>query len=370
VLALLGLGGPDPRASLTLAGVEARGLARAVDLVQARGAAARLCVLREGQVVLDRGFGCPPDALFWIFSASKPLVALLVHLLAQRGELTLDDRVAEHWPRFGQHGKESVTIRQVLQHRSGLPVAGGAARDALAMTDWDRAVRQIEQARLSWPPGQVPAYHFISYGFILGELVRQVSGVGVRDFLITEFLGPLGLRDIHLGLPDGLWPRHVPIRGRGPAARLTRVFVNRRATRQAVIPAAGISATARDLARFYEMLLRGGELDGTRVLEAATIEQARRPSSDGELDRFLGLPIRWSQGFQLAGPANGRLPGGPMGRLSSPQTFGHNGSNCCIAWADPGRQLVFVYLTDRLTAGHEGARHQGEVADAIIAACT
>jgi len=327
-------------------------------------------VVREGQVVLDCGFGCKPDSLFWIFSASKPFVALLVHLLAQRGELSLDDRVAEYWPRFGQHGKESVTIRQVLQHRSGLPVARGAARDALAMTDWDRAVRQIEQARLSWPPGQVPAYHFISYGFILGELVRQVSGVGVRDFLITEFLGPLGLRDIHLGLRDGLWPRHVQIRGRGPAARLTQVFVNRRTTRQAVIPAAGISATARDLARFYEMLLRGGELDGTRVLEAATIEQARQPSGDGELDRFLGLPIRWSQGFQLGGPAKGRLPGGPMGRLSSPQAFGHNGSNCCIAWADPGRQLVFVYLTDRLTAGHEGARHQGEVADAIIAACT
>jgi CubicO group peptidase (beta-lactamase class C family) len=85
----------------------------------------------------------------------------------------------------------------------------------------------------------------------------------------------------------------------------------------------------------------------------------------------IGLPIRWSQGFQLGGgPANGRLPVGPMGRLSSPQTLGHNGSNCCIAWADPGRQLVFVYLTDRLTVGHEGARHQGEVADAIVAACT
>ena len=83
---------------------------------------------------------------------------------------------------------------------------------------------------------------------------------------------------------------------------------------------------------------------------------------------FLGPPIRWSQGFQLGGPAKGRLPAGPMGRLSSPETFGHNGSTCCIAWAHPGRQLAFVYLTDRLTVGHD--RHQGEVADAIIAACT
>jgi CubicO group peptidase (beta-lactamase class C family) len=362
--------GPGTGASLTHAGIETRGLAQALDLVQARGGAAQLCVVREGQVVLNRAVGCPADALFWIFSASKPFVALLVHLLAQRGELSLDDRVAEHWPRFGQHGKESVTIRQALQHRAGLPVARSATRDALAMPHWDKAVRNVEQAHLSWPPGEVPAYHYISYGFILGELIHQVTGVGVRDFLSAEFLGPLGLRDTHLGLPGSLWSRHVPLRGRGPAARVTQVFVNRRTTRQAVIPAAGVSTTARDIARFYEALLRGGELDGVRVLEAATIEEARRPSSHGELDRFLGLPIRWSQGFQLGGPAKGRTPTDPMGRLSSPQTFGHNGSNCCIAWADPERDLVFVYLTDLLTTGHEGARNLGAVADAIIAACT
>jgi CubicO group peptidase (beta-lactamase class C family) len=201
------------------------------------------------------------------------------------------------------------------------------------MTDWDRSVRHIEQARPSWPPGQVPAYHYISYGFILGELVRRVSGAAVPDLLAAEFLGPLGLRDIHLGLPADLWPRRVPIRGRGLAGRVSQAYVNRRDVRQAVIPAAGISATARDLAR------------------------------------FLKLPMRWSQGFQLGGgpgPAAAR----PMGQLAGPQTFGHNGSNCCLAWADPARQLVFVYLTDLLTAGSEGACHQGQVSDAVIAACS
>jgi CubicO group peptidase (beta-lactamase class C family) len=352
------------------AGVEERGLDRALDLVRARNATAQLCVLRDGNVVLDRAFGCGPEDLFWIFSASKPFVALLVHLLAERDALSLDDPVARYWPEFGQRGKEAITVRQVLQHRSGLPVARSQALDALAMPDWDRSVRHIERASPSWPPGQVPAYHYISYGFILGELVRRVSGVGVADFLAAEFLGPLGLADIHLGLPGDLWSRHVPIRGRGLAGQVSQVFVNRRVTRQAVIPAAGISATARDLARFYQALLRGGELDGVRVLQAATIEQARQPSSDGERDRFLNLAIRWSQGFQLGGPSQEPAAHRPMGQLSSPQTFGHNGSNCCIAWADPARQLVFVYLTDRLTASHEGARHQASVADAIIAACS
>jgi CubicO group peptidase (beta-lactamase class C family) len=346
--------------------VAAEGLDRALGLIRARRAAAQLCVMRDGQVVLDRAVGCRPDSLFWTFSASKPFVALLVHLLAQRGQLSLDDRVAAYWPRFGRCGKEAITVRQVLQHRSGLAVARSAALDALAMTDWDRSVRHIEQARPSWPPGQVPAYHYISYGFILGELIRRVTGVGVPDFLTAEFLGPLGLRDTHLGLPGRLWSRHVPVRGRGLAGRVSQVYVNRRDVRQAVIPAAGI--TARDLARFYQALLCGGELDGVRILESATIEQARQPSSRGELDRFLRLPMWWSQGFQLSGP--GPATARPMGQLAGLQTFGHNGSNCCLAWADPGRRLVFVYLTDLLTAGSEGARHQSRVSDAVIAACS
>ncbi len=229
------------------AGVASRGVDQALDLVRKRGATAQLCVLRDGKVVLDRAVGCGHGALFWIFSASKPFVALLVHLLAQRGELVLDDRVARYWPGFGQRGKELITIRQVLQHRSGLAVACSAALDALA---------------------------------------------------------------------------------------------------------------------------RGGELGGARVLDAATIEQARQPSSDGETDRFLGLPIRWSQGFQLGGPVPDPGAPRPMGRLSSPQAFGHNGSNCCIAWADPAHRLVFVYLIDRLETGPEGARHLGSVSDAITAACS
>jgi CubicO group peptidase (beta-lactamase class C family) len=351
-------------------GIARHGVDRALDLVRERGAAAQLCVLADGEVVLDCAVGCGQDALFWIFSASKPFVALLVHLLAQRGELSLDDRVASFWPEFGQRGKEPITIRQVLQHRSGLPVARSAARDALVMTDWGRSVRHIEQAHPRSRPGEAPAYHYLTYGFILGELVRRVSGVSVPEFLAAEFLDPLRLRDVHLGLPRDLCGRAVPVRGGGPAGLLTQAVVNRRATREAVIPAAGISATARDLARFYLALLRGGELGGTRVLDAATVEQARRPSSDGERDSFLRLPIRWSQGFQLGGPAPGPGVDRPMGRLSSPQAFGHNGSNCCIAWADPVHRLVFVYLTGRLAIGHEGARHLGSVSDAVIAACS
>jgi len=347
---------------------------RATDLIRDRGCPAQICVLRRGQIVLDQAFGCTPDALFFLFSASKPLVALAVHMLAERGALSLDDPVARHWPAFGERGKEGITIRQVLQHRSGLPVARSMARDALAMTDWDASARAIEHAAPRHAPGQVPAYHVLSYGFILGELVRRVTGDGVGSVIDAELLGPLGLRDTFLGLPDDHWRRHVPVRGRGAAEFATQLMINRRATRQAVIPAASVSATARDLARLYQALLNGGELDGARVLRAETIRRATTPSSDGETDRYLKLPVRWSQGFQLGGErdASARLGGGPgpMGALASRTAFGHNGSYVCIGWADPARQVAVGYVTGLLVSRAAGARHMAAVSDAILAACT
>jgi CubicO group peptidase (beta-lactamase class C family) len=346
------------------------GLARVLSLIRARGASAQICVLHDGNVVLDEAIGCRPDDLFWLFSTSKPFIALLVHLLAERGALSLDDRVAQHWPRFGQRGKEQITVRQVLAHRSGLAVARSRTLDALVMADWELSVRHIERASPAWPPGQVPAYHYITYGFILGELVRRVTGTALPDLLAASFLRPLGLHDVYLGLPGSQQPRRVMVRGRGPAGIVSAAFVNRRAVREAVIPAAGVSATARDVARFYQALLRGGELDGRRVLRPETIAQARRVSSDGETDRFLRIPMRWSYGFQLGGAVPGAAPASrPMGSLSGPQTFGHNGSNCCLAWADPERRLAVAYLTGALSGSPGAARHQAAVSDAIIEAC-
>jgi len=364
-------------------------------LIRERGSPAQLCVLHRGCVVLDETFGCRPDSLFFLFSAGKPLVALLVHLLAQRGELDLDDSVAARWPAFGERGKQDITIRQVLQHRSGVPVARSFARDALAMTDWTASVRALERATPRYPPGQVPAYHILSYGFILGELVQRVSGVPVREIMAAELLTPLGLRDTHLGLPSELWARHIPVSG-GPAELATQLFINRRATRQAVIPAASVAGTASDLARLYQYLLdvrAAPPAPGpgrAAVLQAATVKQATAPSSDGEIDRFLHLPIRWSQGFQLGGERPSGVPAGrrydplgvlasratsgrsgvylsPLGTRSSPLAFGHNGSYVCIGWADPERELAVGYVTGRLVSRPAGIRHMTAVSDAILA---
>lgn len=345
-----------------LAGADRAALENAAGLIERPGVAAQVCAVKDGQVIIDRSFGCDPGDLFLIFSAGKPFVAVLVHMLAERGLLVLDDPVARYWPEFGRNGKDTITIRQVLQHRSGVPVARSLWRDALVAGSWRTSVRSLETARPLSPPGRAPAYHVLSYGFILGEVVQRVAGAGLRTVLQAELLDPLRLADTHLGLPAPLWERHVPVRADGPDGRIRQWMFNNRAVREAVIPAATISSTARDLARFYQMLLRGGELDGARVLTPATVEEARRPSSEGQTDRLLKRPIRWSQGFQLGGS-------GPMGGRSSRHAFGHNGSNCCIGWADPGRQLVFAYVTNLLTAGLEGSPHQSTVSDAILDAC-
>jgi CubicO group peptidase (beta-lactamase class C family) len=349
-------------------------LAEAAGLVRDRDIPAQLCVIQDDRTILDLAVNCRPDDLFWLFSASKPFVALLVHRLAEQGVIGLDRPVAAYWPEFGQRGKDGITVRHVLQHRSGLPVIKGsgslgALGDALAMTGWQRSVRNIERATPRHPPGGGPAYHFVSYGFILGELVQRVTGTPLREVLGRAFLTPLKLTDTYLGLPPRLWSRHVGVRGEGPPGRLTQAVANRRATRQAIIPAAGISATARDVARFYQALLRGGELDGVRVLRPGTIAEAARPSSDGELDQFLKLRIRWSHGFQLGGPVPGRVTSHPMGDSSGRETFGHNGSNACVAWADPARRLAVAYLTGQVPAGLDRARHPSQVSDAILAAC-
>jgi integrase len=126
--------------------------------------------------------------------------------------------------------------------------------------------------------------------------------------LSSEFLEPLGLDDLHLGLPDHALPRAVPVFAGHPSEIINQLQFNRRRVRQAAIPAASISSNARQLARFYHMLLRGGELDGVRVLQSGTIIEARKASSDGIVDAFIKRSVRWAQGFQLGGPSKDTHP--------------------------------------------------------------
>ncbi|WP_433166059.1 serine hydrolase domain-containing protein [Kribbella sp. CA-247076] len=343
--------------------MDAGRLGAAVELVRARKAAAQLCVVRDGRVVVDLAIGCAPESLFWLFSASKPYVAIVIHQLVESGRLHLDDAVAAYWPEFGEHGKRAITVRQVLQHRSGLTTIGSYAGDARAMADWDRSLRRIEQARPRWPIDTV-AYSPLAFGFVLGEVAHRCSGQPIEQLVRRSVLEPLGLSDTFLGLPAGEWDRSVPIRVSGPIGPFVQSVVNRRSTREAVVPGAGISTTARDLAALYQGLLAGG----SGVLRPESLAAAVAPTSEGEVDRTIGAPIRWSQGFQLGGPRFVPNVITPLGTTSSPRAFGHNGSNCCIGWADPERRIAYAYLTNRIGRRDADAAHHAAVADKVIEA--
>jgi CubicO group peptidase (beta-lactamase class C family) len=317
-------------------------------MVAERGALAQLCVLRDGEVVLDEAYGVEHDTPFLLFSAGKPLLSMLVHRLAEQGAFALDDPLARFWPEFAAGGKDGITLRHVLQHRSGLPYVSSVPRDVLRATDWNRSVRALARARPHTLPGSVPAYHVVSHGFLLGEVVRRVTGQPLPEVLRSEVLEPAGMCRTGLGAPSS----RVMLRG---GYRPAQVVFNRRLVRDAIIPAATVSGTARDLARFYQSML-----DGDRWRQVTT------PTSEGERDGLSGMPIRWSEGFQLGGlpcePGRARS----MGRRSDPLAFGHNGSNACVGWADPRRRLVFAYVTNRMAGAPGNSPHQCAVSDAVL----
>jgi CubicO group peptidase (beta-lactamase class C family) len=336
---------------------------------------AQLVVLRGGRVVLDRSVGftnrdharmTPRDRLV-VYSLGKPFAALCVHLLAERGLLALDKPVSAYWPEYGQHGKQDVTVRQVLQHRTGSPMAGrgmlGVLAESFAIPNWAKSIRRIEEATPWFAPGSASAYQFFSYGFICGELVRRATGKNIQEFFDESFARPLGLTRTSFGLPPSAWGERVVIDGKGA------FLFNWRRMREAVCPSATTSTTAREVAAFYEMLRLGGRAGSARLLREETILAARQPSSDGEVDRFIKAPVRWSQAFMLGGVSSDEGPGGIMGRKSSRETFGFGGSSCCVVWCDPGRELVSVYLCNKSVPDPIGFAQLRDLSDLILDAC-
>ena len=334
--------------------------------------AVALCVRREGQVILDRAIGhasgngpndhrdaekvlARPDTPFCIFSASKGTTAALIHKLDEKGLLHIGDPVAEYLPEFARNGKSSITIGHVLSHRAGIPNAPKAALTLETVNDWELQREFMYDSKPMSRAGKRQAYHAVSGGSLLGEVVREITGRGIRDVLAEEILDPLGFRWMNYGVAPadiGKVGLNYPT-GPPPVPPLS-TFLTRalgvhpdEATRMsndprfltAVLPAANGVATANELGRFYEMLRCGGELDGVRVLEERTIRRARIAQSHHELDLSLGLPIAFSYGYML---------GAKVLSLYGPNTtkaFGHLGWINIMGWADPERALSVGLIT-------------------------
>ena len=331
-----------------------------------------LCVRRHGEVVLDRAIGhasgngpgelpdtpkvlATPETPFCIFSATKGTTATLIHKLDEKGLLHIGDPVAEYLPEFARNGKSSITIGHVLSHRSGIPNAPREALDLDRVDDWEYQREFMYDAKPLSRAGKRQAYHAVSGGALLGEVVREITGRDIREVLAEELLDPLGFRWMSYGVAEADVPdvaRNYPT-GPPPLPPLstfltralglhpddvTRLSNDPRFLR-AVMPAANGVSTANELGRFYEMLRRGGELDGVRVMEERTVRRARIGVSHLEPDGILGLPIAFSNGYMLGGKAISLY--GP----NTTKAFGHLGWINIIGWADPERALSAGLIT-------------------------
>lgn len=317
--------------------------------------AAQLVVTRHGKVVLDLAYGqsrggspVTPDTPFFTFSVSKAFTGVCIHRLIEAGQVEMDAPVAEYWPEFGQKGKETATIRHVFLHQAGIP-APHLYRQTLFWPFWRLVTWDIAHTPAIYHPGEKSAYHKVNYGFIFGEIVRRVTGQKIDQYLQEYFLDPLELKNTWMRIPRSELHRSPRLYSDHKNLDGAAFIFNRRLYRRALIPAASLHSTARDLAVFYQMLLNGGEYAGHRYLKEDTIWAAIAPGYQG-LDHYLNLPVNWAYGFHVNQIHPGDDGGHPldMGSGASLRAFGYFGMASCVVFADPEANLVFAFTCNRL----------------------
>jgi CubicO group peptidase (beta-lactamase class C family) len=379
---------------------------RSIEKKQNLGAAVSFVV--DGETVVDLHGGWidrertrpwQADTLVNVYSTTKGMTALCAHMLVDRGQLDLDAPVAEYWPEFAAEGKQDVPVRWLLSHRVGLP-AVRAKLTLQDMYDWQPMVDALAAERPWWTPGSKHGYHAVTYGQLVGEVIRRVDGRSVGRFFREEVAEPLGV-DFHIGLGPEHDARTSPLYGglglpkpardalaregqgggaaaegakkgpvfkvKGPLGdfmrdmadpttmtgaafnnpRLSGDTVNSRDWRAAEVPAANGHGTARALARVYGVLARGGEQDGVELMRPETLDHAIIATSDGP-DAVLGqLPMRFGLGFML------RQDFMPFSR--GPRGFGHAGAGGSLGVGDPDARVGFGFTLNKMQMGLVGA---------------
>ncbi|MEJ3652185.1 serine hydrolase domain-containing protein [Actinomycetes bacterium KLBMP 9759] len=342
---------------------------------------AALSVYLHGEKVVDLwgGSADPERARPWrrdtlqaVFSTTKGATSACALLLVQRGELDLDAPVSDYWPEFAQQGKQNVPVRWLLSHQAGLPALDRPVplADALA---WDPMVEALAVQQPSWEPGTEHGYHALTYGWLVGEVVRRVTGSSLGTFFRKEIAEPFGL-DFWIGLPAaehhrvsrlvepqpdpdasaagdldslpdnlrdvlGAFIDPTSLTSRAYACVEPRMDHDSTDVLSAEVPATNGVCTADALARLYAAL--AGEVDGRRLLDPDVLALATTEQAAGK-DRILRIPVRWSTGFALATPLSPWLP---------PGMFGFSGLGGSLGFADPESGLAFGYAMNRLSDG-------------------
>lgn len=342
---------------------------QAVETAIASGAETGLQVVayHRGRKVIDicAGLADPatgrpvrPDTLFNVYSVTKAIAATALHIQAERGRVAYEARIAEYWPEFAAHGKANATVRHALTHRTGVPQMPAGVTPEM-MCDWRKMTAAIADLPPLAPPGQKTLYQSMTFGWIIGEIVRRTDprGRDFRQFVLDEICAPLGLTDLWLGMPDEAEPRVAVMSDRNagepppplatlysqsmpPAVALVPAVFERPDVRRACIPGVGGIFSARDEARFWAMLAEGGALDGVRLLSAERVASFSigRDNADEPDPVMFGVPIPISVGgYWLGGP-----------RVTSDRAIWHPGAGGSIGWADPDNRLAVAICHNRM----------------------
>ncbi len=341
----------------------------------------QVAVYRNGQPVVDATAGVADpstgrpvtsDTPFFSYSIGKGVASTVVHVLAERGLFDYDTRIVELWPEFGAHGKEKATVRHALSQSVGVPglPPGLTVED---LRDWDKMCAIIADAEPWWEPGTRIGYHAITWGYIVGEIVRRATGKPISQVLREEVAGPLGVADeLFFAVPAseqgrlaqledaegneemfGELPEDSPILKLGPD--LTAEHANRADVRGANIPAGG-TVTARAVARMYAALL--GEVDGVRLISPERLREASAVAMSG-IDEIFGFPTSWGLGYSI---------GQFMSNAHETQhVFGVGGVGGSHAYADTATGTTFALTKNRLTADFGAAEQVAGIVTRAVA---
>jgi CubicO group peptidase (beta-lactamase class C family) len=329
---------------------------------------ASLAVNLGGETVVDLWGGWADEArtvpwtentITCVFSTTKTMTALAAVVLVDRGELDLDANVAKYWPEFATRGKEGIKVRHLLSHTSG--VSGWDQPVTIDdVYDWEKSTAMLAAQAPWWEPGTASGYHALTYGHLIGELIRRITGQRLGEFFAAEIAGPLDA-DFHIGLPPSEfhcvarpvpWPpqRTYPadLDPNGPAFKtftgppvdgnLEWSWTDR--WRRADIGAANGHGNARSVARIQSVVARGGEVDAIRLLSPKTINRIFDVQNDG-IDLVLGYRLKIGVGYGLPWPE--AIPFAPEGRVC----FGA-GAGGSLVLADADRRLTFAYVMNKM----------------------
>ncbi len=364
---------------------------------------ASVCVTVDGETVVDLWGGAADpatnrswdeDTVCVVWSSTKGAVALCAHMLISRGQLDLHAPVADYWPEFAKNGKDAITVRQLLSHQAGLAAISEPLPEG-GLCDWELVVDLLAKQEPLWEPGTRNGYHALTFGHLVGELVRRIDGRSIGRFFDDEVAKPLGL-DFWIGLAEEIEPRVAPIIPAelpadpselplfyqlalsDPTSLPGLVMLNSgglmmpgacdtREVHAAEIPAANGVANARALAGMYRPLALGGSVDGVRLLDEGTLATAARVEVATGHDAVLCAPNRFGLGFMKAVDNLAAL-GPDNSVILSDDAFGHVGAGGSLGIADPRARLSFGYAMNQQGSGL-GMNPRGQaLADAVYRA--